>query len=267
MPCAASAASSRSSMRGDRTDRREGRVTCCAPLGNARPKPHLTARRPMERPAAPANLARALGKRRTPGARTRATARCRTTGTAALTAGPASVARSSSCARTTVRSAGSAQSPWGRPRPPGSPSLHRGRHGGQPQGHEPPAGIARDVVGRSQIGLAGRVQPRDQRQDRVFEAGSPSSRWRRKKSAPSSHGSRRVKIQIEANHIRAWLCSQPVATSARANGRTRRSRSARAGVLPLLAQPGLCRHPVQPASDPGLIPAHSPGRISRNPFQ
>ena len=40
-------------------------------------------------------------------------------------------------------------------------------------------------------------------QESVLTAGSPSRRCFRKKAAPSCHGSRKVKIQILANHIRA----------------------------------------------------------------
>ena len=37
-----------------------------------------------------------------------------------------------------------------------------------------------------------------------------------KKSAPKAQGRRKVKIQMEANHMRTWLCSHPCSTSSRA---------------------------------------------------
>ncbi len=97
----------------------------------------------------------------------------------------------------------------------------RGRAGGSGRRY----GV--DVVGPGEVGLAGVCSPPTQRQLSVFEAGSPSSRWRRKKSAPSSQGRRRVKIQIEANHIRA-CCAGSWSRPARAPSR----RSPRSPVVP-----------------------------------
>ena len=71
------------------------------------------------------------------------------------------------------------------------------------------AGVAADVIGLGEVAFAAGVQPGDPAPLRVLEAASPSSRWRRNQSAPSSQGSLRVWIQMLAYHMRAWLWRLP----------------------------------------------------------
>ena len=83
----------------------------------------------------------------------------------------------------------------------GGPGDRRGL-GGKPVGEKSALGVFSILSGRVMWILTAVCNPATQRQPSVLEAGSPSRKWRRKKLAPNFQGRRRVKIQIEVNHIR-----------------------------------------------------------------